>query len=185
MSTESIKYQMEKDPQSIALKEISAQRDLLEMQLDILNAQITMQKLFVDTHTAVLAYGTNRLFDATIKGKPVKLEIVDYYANNTYDYVSLGNEHGARIFAYDGETDAILCDLALSKPKNKKSWEAEVARYPVGWTRKNGNPGISWEKASNKFGNQALDGAVNGLLPELIDVASAMNKVAEQIFLAS
>ena len=95
--------------------------------------------------------------------------------------MSLHNRDGARIFAYDAETDVILCDLALSKAKGKETWVAEVARYPEGWTRTGGNPGIRWERGSDLFGEHAIDTAIDGLLPEVASVADAMGEVAAQL----
>jgi hypothetical protein len=149
---------------------------------ELLMGQAAMQELLVNARELkekmpdVTRNGVEGLYD----GRAAVLDIVDCFIDNTYDSRGVDVRDHVRVVvsavAKDGNGE-LLCDLAMTRPRDSESLEAQVGDYHTKATRRGGNPGISWRTASGLVSGD--DHQPMGLAPEVQKVMGMVAGILE------
>jgi hypothetical protein len=129
------------DTQQGLLVEHQRQRDQLAQQLELMNGQVAMQELFVDTRSLV-AQTPEKAFrgiEGVYNGQPAVLEVVDCMTDNKSDSRGYNIRDNARYIISSKVEDGdglVLCDMGITRTRTRESWDAMVGDYHAKVSRK-------------------------------------------------
>lgn len=151
-------------------------------QTELLGGQLVVQDLFVDTLKLVARVpGATARYEGVIgvyNGNQAVLEISQPLVGNTDDSRGSNIEDSARYMVFEVSEDGdgrMLCDVVIDRARTDPLWKAEKGEYHGTASRRGGNPGITWHRASGLV--EGANSQPFGLAPEVQHIRAMVKGV--------